>query len=335
MGARRRSLSVARPDRGVWRAAGATMAETASRLERPKLRMATDESSLPPKPGRRLCFSLRSLVLFLLLLANILAANRDYPWQEISKGMSSVRATVPPFNPKVVSPRERIVVTANDKGYLSLRNVDTGEPIRQLQSVGKRVCSRLEFTSDGRRLITQYDCEVTLWNAETWKPIRTVCGTVLLIHQVPNRDVWFVLDDASVTSADDGRHVASPENPFRAQTAAFSADSSLLLIGNSGVVRFYSTANWRKLGELRMNVATLIRAFFKPDGSVVTETIDAFYRAPPGFVPPITSRCWRRTAPWGYDSTWYRIELWTLLILAPAFLISLWRDKRDSKRLKR
>jgi WD40 repeat protein len=289
--------------------------------------MATDEPALPEQPRRRLRFSLRSLVLFTLLLANILIADREYPWQKLSEAentqpVSAVRAVT-----KVISPRDRIVVTPNDNGYLSVRNADTGELIRQLQPNGKRTCSRLEFTPDGKRLIAEYDRDVVLWNAETWEPIRTLHGTVLIIHQMPDRGGWIVLDDSSVTSVDEG--ITCLHDGSLANAAAFSANSSLLLLGNSGEVVFYSTKDWEKIGELPLRTVSLVRAYFEPDGLVVTETIDVCYKAKPGFLPKITRRRWLRTAPWGYDSNWYRGELWTLPILAVAFLISLWHDRRD------
>ena len=136
----------------------------------PDASLDSSSSATPPKK-RRFClrYSLRSLLLFMLLFSAALALWRDWtPWrvEHILRGHKRGVSSA------AFSPDARRIVTASFDRTARVWDVKTGREHCVLRG-HKRGVSSAAFSPDGRRIVTaSEDGTVRVWEGETGRELR-------------------------------------------------------------------------------------------------------------------------------------------------------------------
>jgi WD40 repeat protein/ABC-type sugar transport system substrate-binding protein len=133
-----------------------------------------------------------------------------------------------------ISPDETSILTGSDRGNLLLRNLETGEIIRQF-SAGEAAINSLAFSPDGQTVVTgSQDNAVILWNVATGEESGRLEG-----HLAPVRSVVYSPDGTLIASGG-GNIQISEDRPVDNEIILWNAaDGSLLrrLSGHTASVR--------------------------------------------------------------------------------------------------
>jgi WD40 repeat protein len=132
----------------------------------------------------------------------------------------------------------------------------------------------VEFSRDGKLILTAGGDQARVWNARTFRPVtgrlRHGKGEELLLAELSSegsRVVTVAGTEANVWNATTGERLATLRHPARVSTAMFSPDNSRLITGcDDNNARVWEAAGGREVLTLE-HPAPVLFATFSPDGS--------------------------------------------------------------------
>jgi len=150
----------------------------------------------------------------------------------------------------------KILASGNNAGNLQLWDVNSGK-IRK--TIKTNSLSRLEFSSDTRKLISQSknkkdECIINVWDIHTGEQIDNFSITNLL-----SNDLYIGYDDGTVLSIHD--------------TSIFSPNGEKLAIETKGGIEIWDVPSKRKLKNLSLEKQRAFVSAFTPDGNILAVVI--------------------------------------------------------------
>jgi len=206
---------------------------------------------------------------------------RTWEWEK-ARVLREMTPVAPRFARSIaLSPDGRTVAFGSISGIIGVYDLQAGKPIKSIKAHALSVDCGVEFSRDGKMLVSVGHDEVRIWETSNWTQIAT---------RVPKRKGFMALkprfapDSKSLAYALDGHTVSiirigegweelhqirlgGREFP---ECFAYSPSGRIFAVGTSvGTIKLWNSATTERLGQVQLGQAAIMSLVFSPDGKKI------------------------------------------------------------------